>query len=133
VNPPLDSFSSFLSIPSVLFLFDVSAPQSGHNRCQRGKPSGIRGLWEAKQCPWGDVLASKGKSLNHVKEVPMNVNVRLIVHGLLLVLGIVLMVGGIITGKHGATVIGLVVAAVNIQQFLSRKKANTDERIGQAH
>lgn len=63
----------------------------------------------------------------------MNVNVRLIVHGLLLVLGIVLMVGGIITGKHGATVIGLVVAAVNIQQFLSRKKANTDERIGQAH
>lgn len=37
--------------------------------------------------------------------------------GLNTVLGLVLIVGGIITGKHGATVIGLIVAAVNAQQL----------------
>lgn len=56
----------------------------------------------------------------------MNVNVRLVVHGLLFLLGIVLMVGGIITAKHGATVIGLIVAAANIQQYLSKKRANSE-------
>lgn len=38
--------------------------------------------------------------------------------GLNTVLGLVLIVGGIVTGKHGATVIGLIVAAVNAQQLI---------------
>lgn len=41
-----------------------------------------------------------------------------IVHSAILLIGIALMVGGIITGKHGATVIGLIVAAVNVQQWI---------------
>jgi len=58
----------------------------------------------------------------------MNPNLRLFVHALLFVLGIVLLVGGIVTAKHGATVIGVILAAVNIQQYLSKKKATAVER-----
>jgi hypothetical protein len=43
---------------------------------------------------------------------------RQIVHILLVVIGLGLMVGGIITGKHGATVIGLIVSAVSVQQWI---------------
>ena len=45
-----------------------------------------------------------------------NINTRQLIHGLILVVGLVLMIGGIKTGKHGATVVGLLVAAVNVQQ-----------------
>jgi hypothetical protein len=41
---------------------------------------------------------------------------------LVICLGIVLMVGGIITEKHGATVGGMIVAAVATQQWLRTKK-----------
>lgn len=47
---------------------------------------------------------------------------RQIVHILLVLIGLGLMVGGIITGKHGATVIGLIVAAVSIQQWIQWNK-----------
>lgn len=40
---------------------------------------------------------------------------RQIVHMILLLIGLGLMIGGIITGKHGATVIGLIVAAASVQ------------------
>lgn len=40
--------------------------------------------------------------------------------GLNIVLGLVLITGGIITGKHGATVIGVIIAAVNAQQLIQR-------------
>ena len=62
----------------------------------------------------------------------MNLNVRLIAHALLLVLGLTLLVGGIVAGKPGATLIGLLVAAVNIQQYLRRKKGMANERLGHA-
>jgi hypothetical protein len=42
--------------------------------------------------------------------------------GLNVVLGIVLLAGGIITGKHGASVIGLIIAAVNVQQWIQWNK-----------
>lgn len=47
---------------------------------------------------------------------------RQIVHIILLVIGLGLMAGGIITGKHGATVIGLIVSAVSVQQWIQWKK-----------
>ncbi len=46
------------------------------------------------------------------------INTRQLIHGLILVVGLVLMISGIITGKHGATVVGLIVAAVNVQQWI---------------
>jgi hypothetical protein len=39
------------------------------------------------------------------------------IHGLLFILGLVLTVGGIATGTNGALSIGLIVAAVNFQQW----------------
>ena len=47
-----------------------------------------------------------------------NIKTRQLIHGLILVGGLVLMIGGIITGKHGATVLGLIVASVNVQQWI---------------
>ncbi len=48
--------------------------------------------------------------------------IRLLFHVVLLAIGLVLMIGGIMTGKHGATVVGLCVSAVNIQQWIQWKK-----------
>lgn len=47
---------------------------------------------------------------------------RQIVHILLVVVGLALMIGGIMTGKHGATIIGLIVAAVSVQQWIQWNK-----------
>lgn len=54
---------------------------------------------------------------------------RQIVHILVLVIGLGLITGGIITGKHGATVIGLIVAAVSVQQWIQwNKKENNNNK-----
>ena len=58
----------------------------------------------------------------------MNTQVRLIVYALLIVLGLALIVGGIVAAKYGAVVIGIIVAGVNVQQFLKTNKATKDER-----
>lgn len=50
---------------------------------------------------------------------------RHLVHMFIFLLGIVLLVGGIVTGKHGAWIVGLIVAAVNIQQW---QKWNTQRQ-----
>ena len=56
-----------------------------------------------------------------------NIKTRQFIHGLILVCGLILMIGGIITGKHGATVGGLIVAAVNVQQWIQwNKKENNN-------
>ncbi len=61
----------------------------------------------------------------------MKVNWRLIAQGLLLVLGLVLIVGGVVTGKHGATVVGICcLGAVGSLQYLGRKKGRTGEQMG---
>ncbi len=65
-------------------------------------------------------------------EVSMNTQVRLIVHALVLVLGLALIVGGIVTATYGAVVIGIIVAGVNVQQFLKTNKPTKDERLGHA-
>ena len=62
----------------------------------------------------------------------MKTQVRLVLHALLFVLGIVLMVWGIVATQYGAAGIGLIVAAVNVQQFLKKNKATTDEQIRDA-
>jgi hypothetical protein len=65
-------------------------------------------------------------------KVSMNTQVRLIVHAVVLVLGLALVVGGIVTAKYGAVVIGIIVAGVNVQQFLKTNKTTKDERSGHA-
>lgn len=53
------------------------------------------------------------------------INTRQLIHGLILVCGLILMIGGIITGKHGATIVGVIVAGVSVQQWiLWNKKRN---------
>jgi len=39
------------------------------------------------------------------------------------------MIGGILTGKHGATVVGLIVAAVSVQQWIhwNKKEKNNNK------
>jgi hypothetical protein len=48
--------------------------------------------------------------------------VRTLLHVLVLLMGIALMVGGIITGRHGATVGGMICAAVSVQQWMRWQK-----------
>lgn len=58
----------------------------------------------------------------------MNTRVRVFLHGLVLILALTLIVGGIVTAKYGAIVIGIIVAGVSVQQFLKTNKATKDER-----
>ncbi len=51
-----------------------------------------------------------------------NINTRQFIHGLILVCGLILMIGGIITSKHGATVGGIIVSGVNVQQWIHWSK-----------
>lgn len=44
----------------------------------------------------------------------MKIKTKNLVHYLIFTFGLVLIVGGIVSGKHGATIIGLIVAAINI-------------------
>jgi len=55
------------------------------------------------------------------EECLMSIQMRTLVHALVFLLGLGLMVGGIIAGKPGASVIGLCVAAVTLQQFIRWK------------
>lgn len=47
---------------------------------------------------------------------------RQIIYFVLILLGLILMVGGIVAGKHGSTVIGLIVAAINVEQWIVLNK-----------
>jgi uncharacterized membrane protein YczE len=53
-----------------------------------------------------------------------NSTIRHLVHALVLIMGIILMIGGIITSKHGATVVGVIVSGVSVQQWLQWNKKN---------
>ena len=69
------------------------------------------------------------------REVSMKSRAPLILSGLALVLGLALMIGGILTAKHGAVVIGMgtvIVASFSLQQYLRKNKARNDERVGHA-
>ena len=47
---------------------------------------------------------------------------RQIVHIIVPAIALGITTGGIITGKHGATVIGIIVAAVSVQQWMQWNK-----------
>ncbi len=49
----------------------------------------------------------------------MGSSTRTYVHVALAVIGAVLIVGGIVQGSSGAWIIGLIVAAVNVQQLMA--------------
>jgi hypothetical protein len=51
-----------------------------------------------------------------------NIKTLQIILGINIILGLILMVGGIVTGKHGASGIGLVIAAINVQQLIQSIK-----------
>jgi len=54
---------------------------------------------------------------------------RQLIHAVLLVIGLVLMIGGIMTGKNGATIVGMCVSAVNVQQWIkwNKKEKNNNK------
>ena len=52
-----------------------------------------------------------------------------LIHTIVLITGLVLMIGGIITGKHGAVVGGLIVAAVDVQHWLKWNKQRSQNLI----
>ena len=52
----------------------------------------------------------------------MNPLIRSILYVVVLLIGIFLLVEGIVTEKHGATVIGLICAAVSTQQWIQWRK-----------
>ena len=59
----------------------------------------------------------------------MTNRIRTILSAVTVLIGIVLMVGGIITDKNGAVVVGLIVSAVAAQQWItSRKQPNQSDK-----
>jgi hypothetical protein len=52
-----------------------------------------------------------------------------LIYNVVLITGLVLMIGGILTGKHGAVVVGLIVAAVDVQQWLKWNKQRSQNLI----
>ena len=60
----------------------------------------------------------------------MDVRTRRLAHVVLFVVGLVLIVGGIATRKYGAAIIGLVVAAVNVQQWQQWNKRRASRAQG---
>jgi hypothetical protein len=59
----------------------------------------------------------------------MNIQLRRLAHALIFVMGLALMILGIVNGKHGATVIGLIVAAVDCQQYIKWNRSR-DHTVG---
>ena len=54
----------------------------------------------------------------------MSREMRLALSAVVVLVGLGLMVGGIVTDKNGAVVIGIIVAGVAAQQFISARKQN---------
>jgi hypothetical protein len=52
----------------------------------------------------------------------MNKSTQMVLAGIVIILGVVLMVGGIVTGKHGATVGGIIISGVAAQSLISLRK-----------
>ena len=61
----------------------------------------------------------------------MNHPLRTLIYVVVLLMGLALMIGGIITGKHGATVVGVIVSGVSVQQWMKwtkeRSQGNKDQ------
>ncbi len=57
----------------------------------------------------------------------MNISWRTIAHVFVAVMGVVLMVVGILTAQHGATVIGIIIAGVAVQQWMKKTKQESQD------
>lgn len=57
----------------------------------------------------------------------MNTSTRSILAAVVVIIGIILMIGGIVTGKHGATVVGIIVSGVAAQQFMALRNRNKSD------
>lgn len=57
-----------------------------------------------------------------------NIKTRQLIHVLVFIIGLILMIGGIITGKHGATVGGIILAAVNVLQWIEWNKKGKQQK-----
>jgi hypothetical protein len=53
---------------------------------------------------------------------------RIWAHGLVIILGVLLMVGGIVARKNGAGIAGLLITAINIEPWLRAIRARRSER-----
>lgn len=56
----------------------------------------------------------------------MKTSTRKFLAFVVVLLGIVLLIGGIVTGKHGATVIGIIVSGVAAQQYISLRSKDAN-------
>ncbi len=52
----------------------------------------------------------------------MKASTQVVLASIVVVLGIVLMIGGIVTGKHGATVGGVIISGVAAQRIIVLRK-----------
>jgi hypothetical protein len=51
-------------------------------------------------------------------------------HGLVIVLGVALMIGGIVTGKAGAGIVGLLITAFNVEPWQKAMRARRGDPPG---
>ena len=61
----------------------------------------------------------------------MDTPTRRLLHIVLFLIGLVLMVGGVAAGKPGASIVGLIVAAVNIQPWLHNRSGQAGEKLSE--
>jgi len=56
----------------------------------------------------------------------MKTSTRKLLAFVVVLLGIVVLIGGIVTGKHGATVVGIIVSGVATQQYISSRSKDAN-------
>jgi hypothetical protein len=56
----------------------------------------------------------------------MKTSTRKLLAFVVVLLGIVLLIGGIVTGKHGGTVVGIIVSGVAAQQYISLRSKDAN-------
>ena len=56
----------------------------------------------------------------------MKTSTRKLLAFVVVLLGIVLLIGGIVTGKHGATVVGIIVSGVAAKQYISLRSKDAN-------
>ena len=59
----------------------------------------------------------------------MNSSTKKVLALVVVVVGVVLIIGGIVTGNRGATVVGIIISGVAMQQYIAvRKKADNTNK-----
>ena len=87
--------------------------ENGNKKVHNGKQPDTQNDW----------AQSLNKSISTItKEFAMTNRFRTVLSSVTVFLGIILMVGGIITNKNGAVVVGLIVSAVSVQQLIASRK-----------